>query len=409
METAVLVLLWCVVLWRAPAAARVPRQRALWLTFAALTVSMTLRLPEVMRAIDGGTGVNNLSTLLKHLIGITAAAALLEFVFGVTRPGRDRGRRLRIAAAGATWAALAVLFALVPRTAEAEEFFETNAGSGAATAYLMVWYAYLGLAMAVAALLFWSAARHARAGWLRAGLCFLGAGTAAGVGYALVRAVYLVLRLAGTVGAGADPGVTHSTDVMKHAAIVLILVGTTLPAVGVAWRAAGHWRDLRRLDPLWRHLTAAVPEVVLHEELGRGELRMRLHRRVVEIRDALLALQPYLGAEEYERADAVAAGSGLTGSARRALADACWVEAAREAKLAGHPPAPAGRRPEAGPDAGPDAFEADLGDLGNLSDLDAEAAWLRALETARHRPAVRAFTAAPRPRESTPPQESTSP
>ncbi|MCX2968242.1 MULTISPECIES: MAB_1171c family putative transporter [Streptomyces] len=403
METAVLILLWAMVLWRAPAALRAPRQRALWVTFAALTLSMTLRLPDLMRAIDGGTGVNNLSTLLKHVFGITAGAALLEFVFGITRPASRDGRRLRVALAGATLLALAALFALTPREAEAEEFFEFHAGGGAAvTAYLMVWYAYLGLAMAVATALFWGARRHAGAGWLRAGLLFLGAGTAAGVGYALVRAAYLVLRLTGLAGDTADAGVTHWTDVAKHLAIVLILAGSVLPAVGVARSARRYARHLRGLTPLWETLTAAVPEVVLHEELRRGELRMRLHRRMVEIRDALLALQPYLTPEARAEADAVAARSGLTGSARQALADACRLEAARHAKLAGRPPAEAPRRREG--DAGdadrlgaaPDAVFPGPGHrpgLGDPSDLDAEARVLHALAAARLRPEVQEFTA----------------
>ncbi|MBW1603948.1 hypothetical protein JJV70_17935 [Streptomyces sp. JJ66] len=438
METAVLILLWAMVLWRAPAALRARRQRALWVTFAALTLSMTLRLPEIMRAIDGGTGVNNLSTLLKHVFGLTAGAALLEFVFGITRPTSRDGRRLRLALAGTTLLALTVLFALTPREAQAEKFFEFHAGGGAAvTTYLLVWYAYLGLAMAVAATLFWSAQRHAGAGWLRAGLLLLGAGTAASVGYALVRAAFLVLRLTGVAGAGTDTGVTHWTDVAKHAAIVLILLGSVLPAVGAARAARRYARHLRALAPLWQTLTAAVPEVVLPEELRRSELRMRLHRRMVEIRDAILALQPYVTAAQREHAAAVAARSGLTGTARQALADACWLEAARHARLAGRPPVASARRgdaaldagvaldaapgPAAGPSAGatpavglaapgtapaaPAGSPADGGGpvrgLGDLSDLDAEARVLHALQAALQRPEVQEFTV----RTASPPQE----
>ncbi|MEV0293176.1 DUF6545 domain-containing protein [Nocardia sp. NPDC050710] len=65
-------------------------------------------------------------------------------------------------------------------------------------------------------------------------------------------------------------------------------------------------RDCRRLWPLWRDLTAAVPEVVLHPH-DRGSAS-RLYRMTVEIQDALLHLRQFApavahragaGADEY--------------------------------------------------------------------------------------------------------------
>ncbi|MEV6651989.1 MAB_1171c family putative transporter [Streptomyces sp. NPDC051219] len=372
MENAVLILLWLVALWRGPSALRSSKQRTLWAAFAALTLSMTLRRPEVMHAIDSGTGVNNLSTLLKHFLGITAAAAVLEFVYVITRPEGRNGARLRLCAAAATMVALTVLFAFMPRETEAEEFFESSAGSGTATVYLMVWFTYLGTAMASATWLFWGSSRHARAGWLRTGLRLLGTGTAAGVAYSLTRAVYLLLRLADVVDAGSDAGVSTLTDTMKHLAIGLILIGSSVPAMGVAWRTGRHWLYFRRLAPLWTDLTAAVPEVVLGEELRRRELQMRLHRRVVEIRDAILALQPYASAELRDRAEAA--------TKHPAAADACWVEAARRAKVAGHAPLTDVQRRDTA--------------AGDELDLDAEARWLWQIETARRGDVVRQFAVA---------------
>ena len=399
-ENAVLLLLWGMVLWRAPAAVRIPRQRALWLTFAALTLSMTLRLPTVMNAIDGGTGVNNLSTLVKHLLGILAAAALLEFVYGITRQDGGEGRRARMVITAVALTSLAVLFALVPRESQAEKFFETHTGTPAATAYLLVWFGYLGTAMAIATALFWGAARHAGASWLRTGLRLLGLGTAAGVLYALCRAGYLVLRLFGFGDAQDDAAVADVTDLLKHAAIALILLGTSIPAAGVAWGGWRRWRHLRRLRPVWHELTLAVPEVVLGEELRRLELRLRLHRQVVEIRDAILTLQPYADDEQRAAAQDAAERSGLDAQQRRLLADACWVEAARYAKLAGRAAgtAPARERvagegrPE-GPTEG--AEPATAGPVfGELGDINTEATWLRQLEAARHSQTVRNFVAA---------------
>ncbi len=374
MTTVVLILLWAVALWRAPSAVRSSKQRTLWVAFAALTLAMTLRTPAVMHAIDNGTGINNLSTLLKQYLGVTAAAAVLEFVYVIARPHSRAGVRNRMGAAGATMAVLTVLFAFVPRRTEAEDFFDRSAGSVPATAYLLVWLVYLGTAMAMATWLFWGSSRHAGAGWLRTGLRLLGAGTASGVAYALSRVVYLLLRLTEVAGPGSDAGASTVTDTMKQAAIGLILVGSSVPAVGVAWRAFWHWRYLRALHPLWRDLTGVVPEVVLGEELRRRELRMRLHRRVVEIRDAILALQPYVSAAQRDAAGA---------AARPDLAEACWIEAARQAKLAGRAPDEAVRR-------------RDLGAAGDDTalDLEIEAQWLRRIETARSGDTVRDFVRA---------------
>jgi hypothetical protein len=377
MTTVVLILLWAVALWRAPSAVRSSKQRTLWFAFAALTLAMTLRRPPIMHAIDDGTGIVNLSTLLKQYLGIIAAAAVLEFVYVIARPQQRAGVRLRMAAAGATMALLTVLFAFIPRRAEAEDFFESSAGSVPATAYLLVWLAYLGTAMAMATWLFWGSSRHAGAGWLRTGLRLLGAGTAVGVGYSFARAVYLVLRLTEVAGPGSDENASTVTDVMKQAAIGLILVGSSVPAVGVAWQAAWQWRYLRALRPLWQDLTGAVPEVVLGEELRRRELRMRLHRRAVEIRDAILALQPYVSAAQRDAADAAAPG-------RPDLAEACWIEAARHAKLAGRAPDDTVQRRDVG-SAGQDAADVDL---------KAEARWLRRIETARASDTVRDFVRA---------------
>ncbi|AFU04339.1 MAB_1171c family putative transporter [Nocardia brasiliensis] len=54
-------------------------------------------------------------------------------------------------------------------------------------------------------------------------------------------------------------------------------------------------RICRRLRPLWRDVTAAVPEIVLAPDPADGsDGTARLLRTMVEIRDALLHLSPYL-------------------------------------------------------------------------------------------------------------------
>ncbi|MEV6554605.1 MAB_1171c family putative transporter [Nocardia sp. NPDC051756] len=73
------------------------------------------------------------------------------------------------------------------------------------------------------------------------------------------------------------------------------------PVVGHLLEHAGLDRDgrvCRRLRPLWRDVTAAVPEIVMSPDDGltRRDTTARLLRMTVEIRDALLHLGPYLPA-----------------------------------------------------------------------------------------------------------------
>jgi len=56
-------------------------------------------------------------------------------------------------------------------------------------------------------------------------------------------------------------------------------------------------RLLRQLRPLHAVLLDAVPEAACPEVPGRPGPRVRLHRAVVEIREAVLALRPYAGPE----------------------------------------------------------------------------------------------------------------
>ncbi|MEU6314692.1 MAB_1171c family putative transporter [Streptomyces sp. NPDC047014] len=344
LEIAVLVMLWTVTLWRVPSAVRTVKQRALWAAFAALTLSMTLRLPGVMLRLDEWAGVNNLSTLFKHWLGMIAAGAVVDFVVAIARPETGRRLRVRHGVALTAMAAMAVLFAFfVPRPYEVTDFFEHNAGNGWATVYYLFFVVYLGIAMATATWLFWGSARHASARWLRTGVRLMGIGTAFGVLYTLVRAGYMTSRLAGLTDSGSDMAVDNATDALKYTAIGFILVGSSIPAFGVAWRTVQDGRSHQRLQPLWQDLTAVTPDIVLRAGLLRSP-RLRLYRRVIEIRDAALALDPYAGQDIRERAQEAALRAGFD-PATSPAAEALWLRAAREAKARGAAPAATGPEP----------------------------------------------------------------
>ncbi|MDH6112057.1 hypothetical protein P3T36_004966 [Kitasatospora sp. MAP12-15] len=371
----VLALLWAVTCWRLPSAVRVPQQRALWTAFAGLTLADTVGTPAVVSRIDALSGVHNLAVLFKNQIGIVACAAVLSFVVGMARPElAPRIRRPHLATALAVLLALTASFALVHQPAEVQDFYQAYRDSVPAGCYALIFNGYLGASMAVAGWLFWTYARRAGAGWLRTGLRMLGAGTAVGVCYALLRCCEVVLHLCGRpLFVSQD-----ALDGVELLAITLIVIGNAIPAVGVAWRGLRDWRTARRIRPLWASLTGAVPDVVLTASLGRGP-RVRLHRLVIEIRDAALVLAPHAPEEVREQADRAAERAGLHGEELTAMTEALWLRAAREAKLAGRTPVGRAAAPGA-------ASFAEL-------DFATETGRLLRLARAYHSPAAEAFAA----------------
>ncbi|MFC9999635.1 MAB_1171c family putative transporter [Nocardia sp. NPDC127526] len=123
-------------------------------------------------------------------------------------------------------------------------------------------------------------------------------------------------------------------NVGASAAVALPLISTVLTVTG--WDRIG--RYCRALYPLWRDLTAAVPEIVLElprDARGRVEPATRLHRMIVEIRDALRQLRRYgpdipatpgTDMDTYARHVAAAIAAKHSGAAPTAAAPATTVQ-----------------------------------------------------------------------------------
>ncbi|MCD0485219.1 hypothetical protein LO771_23240 [Streptacidiphilus sp. ASG 303] len=381
-------LLWAVALWRLPSATNSRKQRMLWAAFAALAVAMTFEIPSTVRAVDGTTGVNSLANLVKHLFGVVAAGAVLEFVIAVVRPEGFLSRRVRHTLTVSALAALTTFFALSPRLQETDAFFEDYDGSAFPALYMTVFTLYIGMAMTVATWLFLGSSRAARGAWLRSGLRLLGAGTAVGIAYAVQRAVFLVMLTLGHDQLDTKGSEDSLSVLLKTVSILLILLGSCLPPISVLVRAARDWRSLRRLEPLWRGLTSAVPHVVLKAPIHRRRFSLRLHRRIIEIGDASLTLREYVPASLQQTALETAEAAGLTGEQRDAAAEACWLAAASERALAGCRPLQGVPYPIPS---------------GTDMDTDRELRWLSLVNTAyRDCPLVRSFV---RTHAALPPQQ----
>jgi len=212
-------------------------------------------------------------------------------------------------------------------------------------AYWAIFAAYLGTTFVIIARLGWRYGRTAGRSPLGSGLQLLAAGMVAGLTYLAYGSSVVAARAVGMQG----PFIRTAADVIQAlfgALIVLVAAGDVLPATQ-HWplvRQAGFYRSLRRLYPLWAGLCQAVPGIALDpvpvwaDRLDPRDLRMRLYRRVIEIRDGYMALSPVdvPGIEEMVR---TAAGRRRLSAADEATVTAATrLELARRAELRGEAP-----------------------------------------------------------------------
>jgi len=114
-------------------------------------------------------------------------------------------------------------------------------------------------------------------------------------------------------------------------------------------------RALRQLRPLHAALREAVPEIAATAAPGIWPTPSgRLHRQVIQIRDAALALRPYRDPEAASAATRAACAAGLTGDELAATAEAAVLAPAVCAWKSGRPaprtPGRTGGLPVLGPD-----------------------------------------------------------
>jgi hypothetical protein len=280
-------LLWAAAAVRLPTLWRDRRQRTLWLGLVALALTETAAFPPVAGRLH--------LPILPNLLGVVVAFCLLRFVSLVTGGGRRRWQAAVTAGVLATLITLAALAGGIDTTAD------VLAGplSPVEVGYWVVLEGYLGAALVTATVLFWTVGRAAPAGPPRLGLRAVAAGTFLIALYAALKSVLIVVHGFGVpVAFAAIEPVAH---VIQGAAVLLGVAGSILPATHRARRVAAAYRSLLVLRPLWRAMRDAFPEVILFsprraviELAGVDDVHLRLYRRVIEIRDGMLALRDFV-------------------------------------------------------------------------------------------------------------------
>jgi hypothetical protein len=151
---------------------------------------------------------------------------------------------------------------------------------------------------------------------------------AAGAGLvALYAAVKTGLIVAYGSGVPVDfTRVEPTARIFQGAGLLLILAGLLVPATRRLRSALRAYRSLLVLRPLWTAMRDAFPEVILFsprraliELAGVDDVHLRLYRRVIEIRDGMLALRGFLPGT-YAPGDAPAEAQAIALALRRRAA-----------------------------------------------------------------------------------------
>ncbi|WP_190218501.1 MAB_1171c family putative transporter [Streptomyces griseosporeus] len=350
------------------------RNRVLSTMWLCWTLAVTLGTPAVRRVVDAVLGVASVTNLLVHLLGLTATAAVLEFIREVTGQARGRVSRWNLAGLAAGAATLAVAFAVMPRPDGEVDLLTYSQDSTAGYVYWTVQTGYSAIGLLVSAWVCWTHGRYAVPGPARISLRLMRVAIAADAVYLLHRFTYVTARhLRWPVPDSAV--VTGTTQALLGLSWLLFALAVIWPALAEHRLRRAAARQADGIAPLWRMLQTGAPGVVLPlpDELRRNHPRLRLYRYVVEIQDGVLHLERHLDASHPPAAEAELRAAGVDETLLAPAVEAVLLRYALEAELAGRREVP-GDRPK-----GPGA-----------PDLDAEIRWLTQVAAAMEAPAVAA-------------------
>jgi hypothetical protein len=251
-----------------------------------------------------------MARLIQHLLLVVAAYSLLAFyLFAALDKEEGRRRALREAVPlGAAGVIMTVATAFIPehlRTAAAG--LESAKAGPVGEPSVALLYVTLNLYMlyAFARTLVWTR-RYARGAEprLRRGLAIASAGL---VGIVLALAEFVTANLMRWAGSAMPRPLLLVGMTLILVGIVVFLIGVAYPAVFMRLAALRIWKQHRaayhRLAPLWTVLHQEFPEDALSRVPAspwRDALRLRgvhrrYYRRVIECRDGLVRISPYLG------------------------------------------------------------------------------------------------------------------
>ncbi|QHN19534.1 hypothetical protein GII35_23430 [Gordonia amarae] len=274
---------------------------ALTVSIAALVIAFVSANGDVVEAIDTLTFTGAARVVFYAMLSLGVAALILVFFF--PSPGDTRKRRIGFEAVPlvVSLIGLQATMLVTPLNLRIKDLTEWNAQNIAFGLFFLIASFYLGYG-------FISCIRSIRQflrtadGYLKVSLSLLAAGLALLAISSITQILFVVF---GMTSLAQVPWLMRFSQVAAVVGVVLFLMGICYPMVYGKWQAfrseRRRTRDDAELVPLWKLVTGAVPEVVL-PGAGKQTATERYHRRIVETRDALTQLSPYLS-EDFEIAD----------------------------------------------------------------------------------------------------------
>ncbi|TCO49757.1 MAB_1171c family putative transporter [Actinocrispum wychmicini] len=343
--------------------------RALCLLLAAIAVSVGV-LPFVP-ALDRLIGIPQLGGFVSDCAVLVAAGAGQVFLIRVYQPPEQAlsQARWRYRAMVATLVAIIVLFVLSPPD---PHFFHgdprTMTGHlpvlPSPYLYLYLHSLYLGGTLIAVIRMCLRYAGLTEQRFLRTGLRVLTAGCVVALVYVVTFAVTFTLP---EFGVDVDSWAAATVRPMYLTADMLVITGSVIPSLGPKWQRVADNRALRRLRPLWHAVYQASPDIALFPPTTGGDVRLRLYRQVIEIRDAQLALRPYVDPRAARIAGTLGRYAGLSDRRVAAVVEAATLAAALAAKATGRPPSEHPEPPMTTPAALDGAVASEVAWLGQVA------------------------------------------
>lgn len=262
-----------------------------------------LSLPASGQLFDGAAAHTG-ARLVQNVLLLTACYHLMCFYLYSALDHASGHERARREGAGLLVAVATLTACVLVGSGDllAGGFAEVDMTVAEGTVFYLV--AELYLVYSLASAFYWTH-RFARSSPrpLSTGLWIVAAGVSTAAVSAAVRAGFVLLRSQGVL---VPPELTEWTRALLLVAVSLFVTGLSYPVLRNCLTSARFWRRHRRyhrrLLPLWLLLSGAFPHVVLDVAGRRPWWRVprargvhrRCHRRVIECRDGLVLILPYL-------------------------------------------------------------------------------------------------------------------
>ncbi|MQT05057.1 hypothetical protein FF041_34455 [Streptomyces jumonjinensis] len=296
------------VAWKAYQLSRAPGDRPLRAITACLVsaaASYPFAMPGGASGFDGIAG-HGMAKLMQNLLLLATVYFLMLFYLdSAANEAVSRRRAKREAVVVLVVAAtMTVAAKTVDHTALAGSFSTLDMTIPQVAVFYFAGGFYLAYALAVAGV--WTR-RYARVSKRphSTGLWMAAIGMFAMAASSLVRMGFVVIR---SQGGHVPLDLMNVVARVLMVSIFLFFIGVTYPGVRTRASACRLWfvqrRAYGRLEPLWTLIAEAFPHLVLDggtpswgERRGLRGVRRRYYRRVVECRDGLVHLAPYMAAD----------------------------------------------------------------------------------------------------------------